>query len=188
MIQKDLNLFTAYKKHTSDSGARGYKSIIFISIVFVLVVLISYGALFFMKSNVKTQIDDIKSELSKPEVSELQKILAGEIKTNELMVRYRKGLELALKKYDQSRKIDTELYNTLVLAAPNGTEILYISIDAVSININCTSASFDAPGLYAQELKSKGIFTSVVFDSVKLNSDGRYEYKLSLGFKGEESK
>lgn len=188
MTQKDLNLFSAYKKNTSGSGAKGYRGIILMATAFILVVALAYGTLFILKAGIQKEISDIQFELNDPQVSKLQKELEREIARNNLMARYKKGLTEAVKKYSESKVIDKVLYDDIISAAPSDTLISSISIDASVITLNCTSVGFNSAGTFAQSLSRKEKFTSVAFNSVRANADGKYEFSLVFGFKGGDSK
>ncbi len=186
MMQKELNLFSAYKSSGS-KGAKGGKSakgILILSGCFLLVVLLIYGGLLFFKINMQNQINSIKNELLTPAVKEANLRISYEIKKNEMLISYINALNTAKTKFDASLIIDSQLLNKITSSMPDDVIMTDINISPVSIQISCNSSNVLAPDIFIQALNSKDLFSNVSYNGLKNNVERNlFTFVLECDFK-----
>ena len=183
MIQKDLNLFVVYKNSASKGVGSSTKSIVICVVLFVLIVGVTYGTIFFLNYNLQAQIRQTKNNLNVPSVVENQKKLVKESNINQLMLRYKAALSTAKKNFDTSRFIDSELVAKISSSIPDDVIFNSLSITPQSVAISGTCANALSPSVMSQALNAKGLFKSVTFDAIAFDkSKSKYSFNMKCEF------
>lgn len=187
MIQKDLNFFTVYKNNSAKNGS-GLKGIIALVIVFVLLVGLTFGGLFFFKIIINGQVNAIKQQLQAPSVIEAQTKLAKEITKNDLMGKYKGALTIAKKSFDKTRFIDNTLLSTLTSCVPADAIITSLTINALTITISSSCTDKLSAAAFCQALEAKSLFSSVTYGGINKDSKTNvYTFDIICTYKEEVS-
>lgn len=185
MIQKDLNLFSVYKKSSPASAGKGYKGIVVMVVLFIFIVGAAYGGLLILKRNLQTSINAIETEMNDPDTKALQKELEAAVRKNELLLQYINSAKSAKSAFDKSRIIDSSVFRSVLDAIPASVSIGSYAVTATDISLVCTSLDFPSTATYAKALADKDIFFSVSYDSVVKGDDGLYRFTLYFHFEKE---
>lgn len=185
MIQKDLNLFLVYKN--SGKGGKGTKSskgIFILAACFLLVVLLSYGGILFIKINMQNQTNNINNQLSVPSVIVANTKIALENKKNELLNAYQNTINVAKTKFDTSLIIDGDLLIKIASSMPTDVGTNSMVISPLSLGMSCSCTEKMSPAIFAQNLTLKNIFKSVSYNGVIFNpTSNSFAFDLICEFK-----
>lgn len=192
-MQKDLNLFNIYKASSSKNSGGSFKSIIIVSISFILLVLIAFGALFIININLQNTNNQIKNYLAMPEVVKAQSEFTSKSTQNKFMNKYKSALTTAKESFDKSRFIDSKLLGAISSSLPADVQTTNINVTQLFVTLNCTSTDKMAPAILTQALSSKDLFASITYDGISLNKDVKtgattYTFNLKCDFKEVTSK
>lgn len=183
-LQKDLNLFTAYKSSSAKSGGSGsIKGPLVLILCFILAVGGGYGALFFFQYNAQQQINSVKNDLTAPAIVEAQAKLADAAQLNDFMIQYQSALLAAKKNFDASRILDADMIQALADAMPADVTMISLTINPSNINMSCTCTDPLSPVAFIQELNRGDLFKDITTTGITSDENAAYTFTLVCNFK-----
>mgnify|MGYP000890850118 CR=1 FL=1 len=190
MINKDLNLFTPYKKHAPKTAGRGGKAVALSALAFTLVVGLCFGGLFFYRTTLENDTASLRSKLSQADVAEAGQRLSQEMRKKDLLTKYYLAVSQASGKFALTRHIDPGLLRALTGVMPQDVTLTSLSVTPSSAVLTCSSGQFISSAVYAQALQQNELFSSVTYESVQRQDSGAYSFSITCVFaeQKEESK
>ena len=189
-MNKDLNLFTAYKDGSSKIGGQNNKWIIILISSFVVLILGTYGTLFLLKSNFKYRTNEFNERLNDDANAEDNAELASQINKNSLLRAYNGALKTASENFYTSRYIDNEVLSQISSSMPKNVTISSLKISPQSIQMSCSCSDRLDPARFAQALSKKPLLKDVFYDGVssEFQDDNAklFYFNISCNFKEKE--
>lgn len=181
-MHKDINFFSVQKN--IQSKASGFRSIILICIVFILIIGLAFGIINLLKFNYSSKINSIKKSMNTKELNDAKAKIDFAGKKQELMQQYNSALTIAATAYNKSFKIDKGIFESITSSMPDDVTSSQITVNIQSITLTCKSTNILSPANFTQALKSKGIFSSVSYDGVaEIKEEGKYGFNMICVFK-----
>lgn len=181
-VKNDLNFFKAYKLGPGKHAEGGFKGVLALIGLFILVVAIGFAVPFTLKLKMQKETSDIQDYLATPEVIEKQAELSVSSNKNNLLMAYLGAINKAKENFGQSIIFDSELFNTLSASMPSDVVVGSLSISTQNMQLSCTSTDPLAPAKFKQELEEKGIFSHIAYGGISQSGEGSYSFSMTCTF------
>lgn len=164
--RKDVNLFAAFRESPDKSKAGGAGGLIVTALCFAAVVAAVYSGLVFYRIDIQRKTDDIRAEISTPDIVQFKAGVADQLKKNTLLKTYYTALSTAAGKLAESRLIDSGLMAGISEAIPGDFTAVEIRINPQGVTITGDFREKLSPAAFMQELLRREAFGFVKYNSI----------------------
>ncbi len=169
-MPKSINLLTSDFKEPKSYKFVSKTSIIILSVYIVILVLV-FGASFFLNTQKNKQT---------ARVNELITSIQQKKESEELLVTLKNRVSVAQTLYAKGAPSPSELINRMVALLPQGVSLLNLTVgEGGEINMVVTADSSTGIAEFLNKVKG-GELTSVIMNTLTLNSDGEYVVSLNI--------